>query len=451
MESSHGSPSLESGIQSEKSSRTPYDKGFVPGWRWLSILSSTFLFALDNTLTANIQADIVREFDGVDRLTWISVGLVMSAAATSLLWDKVFFYFNPKWTYIISVLLFEVGSAPCGVAPNMDTLIVGPCVVTLLTATTTLHERPRYVASTGLTWGLGMVLGPIMGACAPVYLFLIPNIEPRKGAEFMNRAREIDIVGEMLNIGEFVSGTMAISACIMALFICSGVLFDLLAIQQIHVIFTTVERRLVPVEFFKSRTMLILFAATSGARTATFICIYMILLFFQFTRGEDAFETRVRLLPFIVLYIFATIVNGAAMSAFGYYMPWYTVGGALVLIGGALFYSTVDTTASVASIYGYSAITGLSGGMYLQTGFSIAQASVERTRVVGRQLHWQLQTRCSWTRRRMMLCKTVISGASELIEGLTEDLRRRVEEGIVTGALTLVLSLLMKRERLFKK
>jgi hypothetical protein len=95
----------------------------------------------------------------------------------------------------------------------------------------------------------------------------------------------------------------------------------------------------------------------------------------------DASETGVRLLPFIVLCIFAIIVNGGATYAFGYYMPWYTVGGALVLFGGALFYSTVDTTTPDAKIYGYSAITGLGGGIYLQTGFSIAQASVERTRV----------------------------------------------------------------------
>ncbi|KAL2795846.1 hypothetical protein BJX66DRAFT_300948 [Aspergillus keveii] len=76
----------------------------------------------------------------------------------------------------------------------------------------------------------------------------------------MDRTREIDIVGGTLNLGAFVSGTMAIlfggiswawgSARIIALFFCSGVLFALLAIQQINVLFTTVERRLVPVDFF---------------------------------------------------------------------------------------------------------------------------------------------------------------------------------------------------------
>jgi MFS family permease len=36
-------------------------------------------------------------------------------------------------------------------------------VMALLAATTTMHERPIYVGGTGLTWGLGTVLGPIIG------------------------------------------------------------------------------------------------------------------------------------------------------------------------------------------------------------------------------------------------------------------------------------------------
>ncbi|KAL4884617.1 hypothetical protein BJY04DRAFT_215080 [Aspergillus karnatakaensis] len=108
-------------------------------------LHSTFLFALDSTITANIQADICLRH--------------------RLLWGKLFFQFNTKWTYIISVVIFEVGSASCGAAPNMDTLIVGRVlcgiggsglyigVMTFLAETTTLPGRPMYVAATGLTWG----------------------------------------------------------------------------------------------------------------------------------------------------------------------------------------------------------------------------------------------------------------------------------------------------------
>lgn len=174
--SSAGIEGLEKQSLSTKADVPPRN---IEGWKWIavvfSILSSTFLFALDNTITANIQPRIIEDFGEIDKLAWIGVALVMSATATILLWGKIFDQFNSKWTYIVSVALFEIGSAVCGAAPNMNALIIGRVicgiggsglyvgVMTLLAALTTIQERPMYVASTGFTWGLGMVLGPIVG------------------------------------------------------------------------------------------------------------------------------------------------------------------------------------------------------------------------------------------------------------------------------------------------
>ena len=36
-------------------------------------------------------------------------------------------------------------------------------VLTLLSVNTTEKERPTYIGLTGVTWGLGTVLGPIIG------------------------------------------------------------------------------------------------------------------------------------------------------------------------------------------------------------------------------------------------------------------------------------------------
>src|SRR4051812_33334140 len=99
----------------------------ITGWKWavvvLSILSSTFLFALDNTIVADIQPVIVLHFNDVKNLTWLSVAFLIGAAATNLVWGKIFGQFNAKWTYILCVVLFELGSAICGAAPSMDALI----------------------------------------------------------------------------------------------------------------------------------------------------------------------------------------------------------------------------------------------------------------------------------------------------------------------------------------
>ena len=504
----------------------------ITGWKWiavvLSILSSTFLFALDNTIVADVQPVIVEHFDSVSKLSWLSVAFLIGAAATNLVWGKIFGQFNAKRTYILCIILFEAGSALCGAAPTMNALIVGRAlcgvggsgayvgVMTLLAATTTIHERPMYVGGTGLTWGLGTVLGPIIGGaftdssagwrwsfyinlcigavCAPIYVFMLPNKDPRPGVSFLDRAREVDYVGMVLTIGAFVSGVMAMSfggvtypwnsGRIIGLFVCSGVLFIILGVQQVYTIFTTTSRRIFPVEFFKNRTILILFAATSAGGTAIFIPIYMIPIFFQFTKSDSALESGVRLLPYIFLMVFAVIGNGAILSAFGYYMPWYTMGGILVVIGGALMY-TVDDTTSVAKVYGYTVIIGFGVGMFAQASFSVAQAVVE-PEMVPSAVGFITCAQISGVTIALAIANSVflndsqksiqailpdvpraqiqqaIAGAgSAFFHNLSGTVREEVLSAIVTamsktyilvvtaGALVTVLSLLMKREKLF--
>ena len=345
--------------------------------------------------------------------------------------------FDAKLLYLLNTFLFEAGSAICGAAPTMDALIVGRAicglggagmytgVLTLLSVTTTDHERPTYIGFTGLTWGLGTVLGPIIGgaladssatwrwafckisltlcealntdkttdinlcvggAFAPVWLFLLPRFDPRPGVALKRRFAEIDYLGTLLIIGAFVSGIMAVSfggnvyawdsGRIIGLFVCSGILFILFGIQQTLAILTTEARRIFPVHFLKSKIMLVLFAETSAASTACFIPIYFIPLLFQFVRSDSALEAGVRLLPYVVFLVVMCVANGAIMSAIGYYMPWYLGSGIFTVIGSALMY-TVDEHSSAARIYGYSVLLGIGAGGFVQASFSVAQAKVD--------------------------------------------------------------------------
>lgn len=388
--------------------------------------------------------------------------------------------------------------------------------MTLLAATTTIQERPMYIGGTGLTWGLGTVLGPIIGGgfsdssagwrwafyinlvigglCAPVYLWLIPNKDPRPGVSLLDRFREMDWVGGILTMGAFTSGVMAVSfggiqydwnsGTIIGLFVCSGVLFIILGFQQVFTVFTNLSRRIFPVEFFRSRTMLILFCMTAAGGTAIFIPIYIIPVFFQFTRGDTALDAGVRLLPFIMLMIFSVITNGAVLSKYGLYMPWYTVGGALVLTGGALL-NTIDTTTSVAKVYGYLIIVGFGVGLFAQASFSVAQAIVEPAKaplaigfitcaqVSGVTIALAIANSIFLNGSKEKIgailpnttpdqIQSAIAGAgSKFVESLPVELQARVLRAIVdsqsetyilvitAGAMVLLLSLFMKREKLF--
>ncbi|KAL8915258.1 MAG: hypothetical protein Q9171_000377 [Xanthocarpia ochracea] len=396
----------------------------VHGIKWvllvLSILSSTFLFALDNTIVADVQPAIIERFGSIDKLPWLSVAFLVAAAGTNLVWGKIYAQFDAKILYLITVFFFEAGSAICGAANTMDALIIGRAicgfggagmylgVLTLLSVTTTEHERPTYIGFTGVTWGLGTVLGPIVGGAftdssagwrwafyinlvigalfAPVWFLYLPRFDPRPGVAMKKRLAEIDYVGTLLIIGAYVSGVMAInfggstypwnSGRIIGLFVTSGVLFILFGTQQGMAILTTKDRRIFPVEFLKRRIMLILFAETACASTATFLPIYFIPLFFQLIRGDSALEAGVRLLPYVVFLVVACVANGAIMSFQGYYFPWYVIGGAFNVTGAALMY-TVNYYSSTARIYGYSILLAIGAGAFVQTSFSVAQAKVK--------------------------------------------------------------------------
>jgi hypothetical protein len=272
------------------------------------------------------------------------------------------------------------------------------------------------------------------------------------------------------------------SGQVISLFVASGVLFIVLGFQQVFLVFT-IKHHIITVEFFSSRTVLVLFGSTAAASASSFIPIYMIPLYFQFTRGDAALDAGVQLPPFIILMVATILTGGALLSKFGYYMPWYTAGGLLALTDGALMY-TVDLNTSSSRICGYTVILGLGVGLWIQASFAVAQAVVKPKYVpaavgfitlaqfAGIIIVMEIANtislnECLTSIPRILPnvpreeIEAAIQGTSDLLDRLSSDVRTRVLEAIVSGigksyalviaaaALVAFLSFLMKHERLF--
>ncbi|KZL74868.1 mfs drug efflux transporter [Colletotrichum incanum] len=395
----------------------------IHGLPWVlvvvSILSSIFLYSLDNTIVADITPAVVNRFGDVVKLPWLSVGFLLGGAAVVLPCAKLYGLFDAKWMYIISSIIFNVGSALCGAAPNMNALIVGRVlagvggngmylgVMTLLSVLTTDKERPGYLSFVGLVWGVGTVLGPVVGGAfveskatwrwafyinlcvaglfAPVYLFLIPSFKPQPGRTFAALIKQFDVVGTILNLGAITSLVMAInlggslyawnSPQIIALFVVMAVVFIIFGIQQGVPFFTALENRIFPGQFFRNINALFLFICASAVNTAGFIPIYYVPLYFQFTRGDSAIDAAVRLLPLIIVLSASILANGHLMGRFSYFQPWYVFGSILALIGGVLM-SRITPDTPTANIYGYEVLLGIGTGCYIQAGYAVIQAVV---------------------------------------------------------------------------
>lgn len=383
----------------------------------IAILSSIFLYSLDNTVVADITPAVVNAFGDALKLPWLSVGFLLGGAAVVLPFGRLFGLFDAKWLYILSALLFNVGSALCGAAPNMDALIIGRVlagmggngmylgVMTLLSVNTSDRERPGYLSFVGLVWGIGTVLGPVVGGafvespatwrwafyinlcvaglCAPVYLLWIPSFKPRAGTKALTLVREFDIVGTVLSMGAIVTLIMATnlggalyawnSGQIIALFVVSFVLFIAFGIQQTYTIFTGLTSRIFPIQFMRNWNAVLLFCCAAAVNTAGFVPIYYVPLYFQFTRGDSAITAAVRLLPLIFVLSAAILANGHLMARFGYFQPWYIFGSVLTLVGGVML-SRIHADTPEGQIYGFEILVGIGTGCFIQAGYAVIQA-----------------------------------------------------------------------------
>ncbi|KAG4223466.1 hypothetical protein PC116_g28068 [Phytophthora cactorum] len=228
----------------------------------------------------------------------------------------------------------------------------------------------------------------------------------------------------------------------------------------------------------------ILFAQMASAQVVVTIPIYFIPIYFQYAKAESAMRSGVQLLPFVLPLVFSVMVNGAAMAQIGYYMPWYVLGSALALAGSALLY-TIDTDTTDARIYGYSILTAFGVGLFSQAGFAVAQvkaapqllsqavafigigqiSGVTLALVISNSVFLNESTNkiadILPDMPRSVVQQAVSGVGGDLFRNLNSDQRQRVLNAIIesidntfilvitASALSLVLSVFMKRERLF--
>ena len=95
--------------------------------------------------------------------------MTFGAAQTSA--GKIYKYYNIKWTFLFSMLIFEVGSLICGIAPTSKTLIAGRAIAglggaglsvggtSIVAFTVTPKKRPMMMGVIGMTYCLAAVLG----------------------------------------------------------------------------------------------------------------------------------------------------------------------------------------------------------------------------------------------------------------------------------------------------
>src|SRR6185312_15617975 len=89
----------------------------------IGIILAIFLATLDQMIVSTAMPQIVRDLNGIERLSWVFTAYMLTSTITMAICGKLADLFGRKRLYVIGVVVFLIGSALSGLSQNMDQLI----------------------------------------------------------------------------------------------------------------------------------------------------------------------------------------------------------------------------------------------------------------------------------------------------------------------------------------
>lgn len=157
---------IEADVDEPAADGTVYPKGMKLAAITAALMLSVFCMALDNTIISTAIPKITDQFKAIDDVGWYGSSYLLTTCAFQLFFGKLYTFFSIKWVYMVALIIFEIGSAVCGAAPDSMSLIVGRAVagvgsagifsgaILIVANTVPLSKRPMYTGLIGAMYGL---------------------------------------------------------------------------------------------------------------------------------------------------------------------------------------------------------------------------------------------------------------------------------------------------------
>ena len=142
----------------------------------LAMALGLLMASLDNTIVSACINKVIQDIGGFENFNWVFTAYMLAATSTMLIFGKLSDLFGRKRFYLIGIGLFLVGSALCGMAGNIQQLIVfrviqgigsGSVFPISFSIIFTLFADPKHAAKLsgvmGAVFGLSSVAGPQLG------------------------------------------------------------------------------------------------------------------------------------------------------------------------------------------------------------------------------------------------------------------------------------------------
>ena len=370
-----------------------------------ALMVAMALAALDQTIPSTALPMIYSEFDELKPQCWIITAYLLAMIATVVAWGRFSDRFGRKPLLMIALAGFLTGSALCGLAWNLNTLIAfrtvqgagagGILVLTLgvVRDLASPRDRGRYQGVFGAIYGVCSVVGPVLGG------FFVDHLSWR-WIFFVNLPIGMILLAvlsiALWNRGAQDRHTMnSLSLALLAVGICL-VLLTIVGVIRYHwpagqimltggaavmigAFWWIVERRapepLLPARLFRCPVFSVGVALDFVVGFIVFGSLVYLPAFLQIVSGVSAAVSGVYLLPLVVPLLGMQFLVGRLISARRTYRIHAVVGMAVTMAGLFLLSRiepfTVEPTVSLSLC-----LLGLGLGMVAQVPVIAVQNAV---------------------------------------------------------------------------
>ncbi len=371
----------------------------------------------DRTIIGNAVPTITDQFHSLGDVGWYGSSYLITSCAFQLLFGKIYTFYSPKWVFLSTIGLFEVGSVVCGAAPNSKSFIVGRALaglgsagvfsgaIIIIAYLVPLHKRPIFQSIVGACFGVASVVGPVLGgaftdnvswrwcfyinlpigALTVAIIFVILKLpSPGNGNQSVRQQFvQLDPLGTLFFLPSTVCLLLALqwggstyawnNGRVIALLVLFGVLSIIFVAIQIW----RQESATVPPRIVKQRSIAsaVWFSLCLGASLQ--VMVFTLPLWFQAIKGVSPVKSGIDNIPLVLGLVVASFFSGGLVAKIGYYTPFMIACSIIMSVGAALI-TTFKQDTGHAEWIGYQVIYGLGLGLGMQQPAIATQTILSR-------------------------------------------------------------------------